>query len=314
MAYKGVRKKRDRYEARYYDKRTQKHICLGVFFTKKDTYVAYKNYTEEIMSKERNIKTPFMWSGSKDRYYKDIKNLIASYDVYVEPFVGGGSFYFRELLNKGSINAVLADVNKDLVKTYLCIKDYPEELCDGLPLEKNKEIFQSLMESHPTETIPSAIRFLYLNRNRFFGMGGWMNADRYCRDALVKRIRFFSPFMQKTQIIDTGCWDINVSQFSNPFFFIDPPYPSANNKACYEVSDKSILDLNVEYAKFIANSGYNFYFISSYHQDLESVFCREDIKCSSKNWQYRKPQQNVQDGKEIHAYRRILGADLFSIF
>ncbi len=75
---------------------------------------------------------PFVkWAGGKRQVMPEIKKYIPKeYDVYYEPFVGGGAVFF-ELAPK---KAVLNDYNKELMNVFECIKDEVkfEKMCNEL--------------------------------------------------------------------------------------------------------------------------------------------------------------------------------------
>ena len=77
---------------------------------------------------ERNKIQPFVkWAGGKRQILNEIiSRLPENIDelTYVEPFVGGGAVLF-ELKPK---QAVIGDLNKELITTYLAIQEAPEQL------------------------------------------------------------------------------------------------------------------------------------------------------------------------------------------
>lgn len=255
-------------------------------------------------------KTPFLWAGSKDKTYKRIRDYVPEFDTYYEPFVGGGAVYFRLLARRGCFNARLSDINEDLIATYEIMRDNPDGLCNGLPPTKDREIWDNLLQSDPSSKVDRAIRFLYLNRNRFFGLGGWMNADRYCRDHVVNRIQFFSPLMQETQLSSEGCFHFKCDS-SNDFVFVDPPYPDTANESCYKIPTQDILKLNLDYLHFLCNSKASFFWIVNFHKEIKDEFAKfSDVVVEEKEWTFRKPGKMPQKSVEIYARRKSMPFDL----
>jgi len=247
------------------------------------------------------MKTPFMWAGSKDRDYKKIKHYIPEFKSYREPFLGGGAIYFRLLADRGSFPAHCTDINADLITAYEIIRDNPNGLINGLPLTKDKALFQKFMTEKPTDKTDIAIRFLYLNRNRFFGMGGWMNADRYARDAVIERISYFSPLMQQTTF-STSCWDCDTPIES--FTFCDPPYPETNNGACYRIKDEEIMKLNLDYLAKMSMNGERFFWVTKYIDQIANHATQfANIKIEKKDWVFRKPGKGLQTSYELYVSR-----------
>ena len=66
------------------------------------------------------LKPIIKWSGGKkDEIHLFQKHIPTDYNIYIEPFIGGGSVYFHLVPAK----AVIADVHKELICFYKSIKD-----------------------------------------------------------------------------------------------------------------------------------------------------------------------------------------------
>jgi DNA adenine methylase len=60
------------------------------------------------------------WVGGKsDDIQFFAEHIPDDYNLYLEPFVGGGAVYFHQMPKK----AVIGDVHKELMDFYQCIKD-----------------------------------------------------------------------------------------------------------------------------------------------------------------------------------------------
>ena len=178
--------------------------------------------------------------------------------------------------------------------------DDVKSVIKNLPKEKDKKIYKTFKEYCQNDSAISAGKFLYLNRNSFFGLGGWMNADRYARESVIKRLKYFSPLMRNTTI-NNDCFDINPTGKS--FIFCDPPYPESNNKSCYNISD-DVLTLNLNYLEFLKESGSKFLFITKNIPIIQEKSDALNFKSDLKKWTYRKPGQGVQVSEEIYIYKK----------
>lgn len=246
------------------------------------------------------MKTPFLWSGSKDKDFQKIRSYITEFKEYHEPFCGSGSIYFRLLAEKKtSFIGFLTDTNFDLINAFNVIKNHPNELISKLPKIKDKEIYINFKKNIPTNDIDNATKFLYLNRNSFFGLGGWMNADRYAYNSVIERIKYFSPLMKNTEFSNKGCY--NFIPNKNSFLFIDPPYPNTNNNACYRI-DNNIMELNQNYIKWLLSFESKFLFIVKYNELLETIFKNNHIKTRKYEWSFRKPGKSIHYDYELYAY------------
>jgi DNA adenine methylase len=104
--------------------------------------------------------SPFLkWAGGKRQLMNEIMNLfpndISEYEIYVEPFLGGGSVLI-ELLNRGFKGKTIAgDFNQDIVDCYITIQYHVDELIKelrkiskGLPdnLEHRKSFYYRMRD------------------------------------------------------------------------------------------------------------------------------------------------------------------------
>ena len=70
-------------------------------------------------------------------------------------------------------NAIINDINNELISTYKCLKNYPSELIKQLDFYKqkhNKEYFYKIRKETNTKQIDVAARFIYLNKTCFNGL------------------------------------------------------------------------------------------------------------------------------------------------
>ena len=107
---------------------------------------------------------PFLkWAGGKSQLLTEISKYYpfdkgSAITKYAEPFVGGGAVLF-DILNKYTLDAVyISDVNKDLIDTYLAIRDDVDELTHSL-----KEIERAYLALDEDER-----RQMYLSKRERF--------------------------------------------------------------------------------------------------------------------------------------------------
>jgi DNA adenine methylase len=79
------------------------------------------------------INSPFRYAGGKFYARKLILEHIPKHNIYIEPFVGGGSIFFAK--NKVKHNQ-LNDIDCELINVYKIIKDEPIELINFLKKRK----------------------------------------------------------------------------------------------------------------------------------------------------------------------------------
>lgn len=197
---------------------------------------------------------PFVkWVGGKTQLIKSIedylpKNFHKRKNItYIEPFVGGGAILFWILQQYPNIEkAVINDINPDLTKAYLTIKEKPSELVEELmniqneylPLneEERKEYYLDKRERFNIKElneVENTSLFIFLNRTCFNGLyrvnsKGKFNVPfgRYANPKICDSETIFadSRLLQKVEIL-TGDFEKTLQYAEkNSFFYFDPPY------------------------------------------------------------------------------------------
>jgi DNA adenine methylase len=204
---------------------------------------------------ENKIAKPFLkWAGGKTQMISDIKKalpkeIIKSNFTYIEPFVGSGAVLFWMLDNFPNIqNAVINDINEDLINTYRIIASKPKELISILQIlqyefhsletkaEEKKEYYYKKRELYNTrkeEKSGQAALFIFLNRTCFNGLYRVNKSNGYnvpmgsykkptiCDDQNILAV---SNVLQKVEIL-CGDYEATLNEASsNSFFYFDPPY------------------------------------------------------------------------------------------
>jgi DNA adenine methylase len=74
------------------------------------------------------------WAGRKTQVLSRLEVAIPSeFDRYLEPFLGGGGIFFLiAYVRNMKIIAYLSDINKDLMRTYVVVKDNLKDLIELL--------------------------------------------------------------------------------------------------------------------------------------------------------------------------------------
>ena len=73
---------------------------------------------------------PFIkWAGGKNKLVKTlIGKMPKEYNLYIEPFIGGGALF----LELSPQFAIINDINKNLINCYEQIKDHNQDIIDFL--------------------------------------------------------------------------------------------------------------------------------------------------------------------------------------
>ena len=125
------------------------------------------------------MKPIIKWCGGKSQLLPQIKErLPEKFNTYYEPFCGGAAV----LLDINPTEAVLNDINPELINKYLQVKYQPEKVIKFLTTYDNQhevwsepkdyyyEVRRYFNEELGTGTAQQAARFIYLNKHCFNGL------------------------------------------------------------------------------------------------------------------------------------------------
>ncbi|MEI6441741.1 MAG: DNA adenine methylase [Nostocales cyanobacterium ELA583] len=178
---------------------------------------------------------PFLkWAGGKTRLISQYQDYFPQdYKTYYEPFLGGGAIFFYLQPSQ----AVLTDINADLIITYRCVRDHLEKLIALLQKHKqghNSEYYYDIRNYQPGKDLEKAARFIYLNKTCFNGLyrvnsqgkfnvpvGKYKNPG-ICQEEVLK---VASIALKKVEIKHANFEEVlNYATDSNDFVYFDPPY------------------------------------------------------------------------------------------
>ncbi|MDR0999691.1 MAG: DNA adenine methylase [Clostridiales bacterium] len=207
---------------------------------------------------------PFLkWAGGKSQILEDIRQkhpagLGASIAKYAEPFVGGGAVLFDVLSRYAMQKVYISDINKELIATYIAIRDNVTELVSTLKrlesgylpagddLRKaiyydSRERFNAL-KAACSESVELAALFIFLNRTCFNGLyrvnshgafnvpqGSYKNPT-ICDETNLKAA---SKALQDVEIVCADYKDSRNFIDKNTFAYFDPPYRSLTTTASF---------------------------------------------------------------------------------
>lgn len=202
----------------------------------------YKEFTDSVVLSEEplgffpnevSIKPFLKWAGGKTQLIPELAKLIPlQYNKYIEPFIGGGAFFF--FLNPEK--SIISDSNAELITTYKAVRDNVEAVIKLLSKYKNEETFFYKIRSLDTAKltdIERAARLIYLNKTCFNGLyrvnkKGEFNVPFGKRDNNFlnkETLRDASEFLQNTKILNSDYLK-TLQKYAKPgdFIFLDPPY------------------------------------------------------------------------------------------
>jgi len=190
---------------------------------------------------------PFLkWAGGKTQLLSQFDSILPKkFNNYIEPMVGGGAVYFhlykKQLIN----NAVLIDLNAELINVYQVLKENVDSLLEKLV--EMKDIYQANPKTyfykirnidrdnnfHKKDNLEKAARTIFLNKTCFNGLfrvnkKGLFNTPigRYSNPTIVDKDNLLevSKALQNVQIVNADFEDSINYVNENDFIYIDPPY------------------------------------------------------------------------------------------
>lgn len=198
---------------------------------------------------------PFVkWAGGKSQILGEIRkkypaSLGRRINKYAEPFIGGGAVLFDVLNNFNLDEVYISDINRELIHTYITIRDSVYELGQVL-LEYEKEYLPAdadtrkdiyyekreqfnALKMNEDKPLELAALFIFLNRTCFNGLyrvnskGGFNVPQGSYKTPCIfdeNNIRMVSQKLQGTTIV---CGDYKLAaEFidDKTFAYFDPPY------------------------------------------------------------------------------------------
>lgn len=226
------------------------------------------------------MKTPLTYYGGKQKMAKTIIEMMPKHRIYCEPFFGGGAVFFAK---PKSYLEVINDKNDRLVTFYRAIQNHFEELndmvqctlCSESEYRRAHKIYYGNIEATDIEIAWSVWVLINMSFNGS-PMGGWKwcNGSARSHTGVVirhKREEFNVYLKQRLQDVQISCREaldvIKSRDSKDTFFYLDPPYPGADQKHYKGYSLENLEELLIILqdikGKFIL-SNYNSQLLDSY--------------------------------------------------
>ncbi|KZM57060.1 MULTISPECIES: Dam family site-specific DNA-(adenine-N6)-methyltransferase [Aeribacillus] len=188
----------------------------------------------EIIDNNIKVKPVLKWAGGKQQLLDVlIPQVPKNFNRYIEPFLGGGALFFA-LKPK---NAIIADLNPELINLYKIIASNVEELISILKEMKNDEkYYYEIRELDPTtlSNVEQAARTIYLNRTCYNGLyrvnrqGKFNTPFGHYKNPTIcdeQNLKAASIVLQGVEIIH-GDYKKVLKEYAQPgdFIYLDPPY------------------------------------------------------------------------------------------
>jgi DNA adenine methylase len=209
---------------------------------KKKHCIPKENVIENTTTEEIEIKNNYSyplnpiikWSGGKKDELKHIlPHIPKNYNIYLEPFIGGGALYFH--INPKM--AVINDVHKELIDFYTSIKNgHSNEIYEFMKSHQNdEETYYKVRKYNNNEILDNAKRFYYLRKTCFRGMLRYNSKGEFnipfgrYKSYHYEEIKNkeYESLLQRTEIFNESFeYIFDNYNDKNNFMFLDPPYDS----------------------------------------------------------------------------------------
>lgn len=188
------------------------------------------------------------WAGGKQWLAVAARQLLPPDWVgkYYESFLGGGAFFFAIEPSQ----AVISDLNQELITTYIAVRDEPERVIQLLSTyPHDEEFYYTLRDKEPRKPHTIAARLLYLNHTCWNGLyrvnaEGQFNTPfgRYANPTICdeERINNASRVLQTAKIMVGQFQDIIVSARPGDFVYFDPPFITGHQNNGFLKYNKSL--------------------------------------------------------------------------
>lgn len=190
------------------------------------------------------IKTPLRYPGGKSKALKFILPLIANFEEYREPFIGGGSVFIALKQEFSSKKFWINDLYKNLFYFWLNCANNPDKLINQViewkeEFKEGKELYQFLKENIDNfNDIEKGASFFIFNRITFSGTtesGGYsdMAFQKRFTDSSIERVKNLATILTDTKITNYDYQKVVEAEGKDVFLFLDPPYYSATKSGLY---------------------------------------------------------------------------------
>jgi DNA adenine methylase len=205
---------------------------------------------------QRPAARPFLkWAGGKGQALSGLKRhlpTLGSSQTYYEPFLGGGAVFFH----LSPPNAVLGDLNRSLIATYIVVKDNLSELLAELqklkpPTDEENyyavrdtfnDLRERLVQLSASDRARFAALFIWLNHTCYNGLyrvnkkgrfnvpfGFYQNPSIYSAAVLRQASRALRA--ARTRILAADYEEVLSGAVRGDVAYLDPPYDPVSSTA-----------------------------------------------------------------------------------
>jgi len=181
---------------------------------------------------------PFLkWAGGKRWFAARCLHMVPdSFGRYIEPFLGSGAMYFA----LRPADALLSDLNADLIECYRAISASPDEIAVLLAdhhARHSEAHYYATRAAKPTEPIERGAWFIYLNRTCWNGLYRVNRKNEFNVPIGTKTnvvlatddFQAMSRMLRGAVILNQDFEATLDAAEAGDFVFVDPPYTVKHN-------------------------------------------------------------------------------------
>lgn len=248
------------------------------------------------------VPTFVKWAGGKSQLLEQFDKFYPKeIDYYVEPFLGSGAVFFHIKRKYNPKKVLLADINEELINTFIVVRDRVEELIELLRQHKekhnkdNKEYYYNIrsIDTEQLNDVEKAARFIYLNKTCFNGLyrvnsKGKFNVPigSYKTPSILQEeiLREASKLLQGADIRVLDFRDFTKIDIDKAFVYFDPPYyPLSKTSSFTSYTKGNFLEEEQEELagvyKKLHIKGCKLMLSNSKHTFIESLYKGFKIEC-----------------------------------
>lgn len=241
------------------------------------------------------LPTFLKWAGGKRRLISQIDPYLPkTVDKYIEPFLGGGAMFFYIKQKYSPKFCLISDINKDLIDTYIVVRDNPDQLIKYLRYFKknnSKDFYYKIRKDFNLNKILGAKRcaaFIYLNKTCFNGLyrvnsknefnvpyGKYKNPEifnektiKHASDLLKGTLILYQDYELTKNIIQKG-----------DFVYLDPCYDPINKTSFAQYTPKRFNDEDNEklanYMAYLRERGAKTMLSNNITQNVKRLYPQE---------------------------------------
>lgn len=211
-------------------------VGTALDIVKKGGYICDEDYDDddELLG---GIRAPFSRYGGKSRIAEQLISMFPNpdkYDVYVEPFLGGGNVFLRK--DPYNHKEVINDLDKQVYSVFKKLQSDSKYINDHIKRHTvTKPEWLKLHESTDPANIITSIKWSFMGRNTHYsGTNQPIKTD-------------YLPYQDrlKSVVILNTSYEHVIQKYDSPrtFFYLDPPYNTKTANTDYRTDAVTPLDI-----------------------------------------------------------------------